>query len=108
VTWPVLAAGKYASSTWLAAVQVGLAGPVGPVFLAPIELFASVSARGHPGETSPNLSIVPDAEAATRTRGEYNREIEAELTKASEICVAAQAGKRPGPLGFQTSRDPAL
>ena len=39
---------------------------------------------------TPNLSVVPDASAPTVSRGEYNREIEVELTKASQICLVAQ------------------
>jgi hypothetical protein len=51
------------------------------------------------GETTPQLNVVPPPAGETpRTRGEFNKEVEAELCKASEICAAAQKADYAGPL----------
>ena len=50
------------------------------------------------GANSPNLSVVPDPAPSTATRGEYNKEVEAELSKASAICAAAKNAPYSAPL----------
>jgi hypothetical protein len=43
------------------------------------------------GENDPNLSVVPQPEAPpATTRGGFNKGVEAELSKALDICTAAQ------------------
>ena len=64
------------------------------------------------GENKPQLNVVPppSAEAAppkseatppeesSSSRGEFNKEVEAEMSKAGEICTAAQKAAYAGPL----------
>ena len=50
------------------------------------------------GENISNLSVVPAADAPTRTQGVYNKETEAELSKASEVFAAAQKPEYAGEL----------
>ena len=52
----------------------------------------------NPGANNPNLSVVPDPTASPVTHGEYNKEIEAELSKAAAICAAAQQASYAAPL----------
>ena len=50
--------------------------------------------------TTPNLSLSlvpdPDPESSPRARSEFNRAVEAELTRAAEICAVA---RKPAVLG---------
>lgn len=61
--------------------------------------------ESNPGGNTPNLNVVPPPEAAAETpaetpreRGEFNKEVEAELSKANELCTAAQKAEYAGPL----------
>lgn len=54
--------------------------------------------EANPGENPPTLNIVPPPTGSPRERGEFNKEVEVELSKASEICTAAQKAAYAGPL----------
>ena len=60
------------------------------VFISMPENTATPLGDPNAGDNNPNLSVVPAAESPQRARGVYNKETEAELSKASEIFAAAQ------------------
>ena len=51
-----------------------------------------------PGENQPNLSVVPGEGAPKRTRGKFNKEVDAEVTLTAEICTLAKKPEYAGPL----------
>ena len=50
------------------------------------------------GANNPNLSVVPGEGAPKRQRGDYNKETEADLSAAAEICAQAQKPAYAGEL----------
>lgn len=61
--------------------------------------------ESNPGENIPTLNVVPSPDGAAETppkvpreQGEFNKEVEAELSKANELCTAAQKAEYAGPL----------
>jgi len=52
--------------------------------------------------STPNLSVVPDPAPSTTTPGEYNKEIEGELSKAAAICATAQKAQYSAPLATRS------
>jgi hypothetical protein len=56
----------------------------------------------NPGASKPNLTVVPEPAPSTITHGEYNKEIEAELSKAKAICVTAQNAQYSAPLATRS------
>ena len=51
-----------------------------------------------PGANNPNLSVVPGEGASKPGRSIYNKEVEADLTAAADICAQAQKPAYAGPL----------